>query len=56
VVVEPDLGDGSGVEAKLGIEGDAHGGGLEDFRFRNPRSGIPRREIRALAEIFERNS
>src|SRR3954466_13601864 len=30
-------------------------GGLEDFRVGNPRSGIPRGEIRALAEIFERN-
>src|SRR4051795_12905900 len=30
-------------------------GGLEDFRVGNPRSGIPQGEIRALAEIFERN-
>src|SRR3954449_6004191 len=32
------------------------GGGLEDFRVGDPRSGIPRGEIRALAEIFERNT
>ena len=42
VVVEPDLGDGGGVEAKLGIEGDAHGGGLEDLRIGDPSQGFPR--------------
>jgi hypothetical protein len=31
-------------------------GGLEDLGVGDPRSGIPPGEIRALAEIFERNS
>src|SRR3954471_1081864 len=54
VVVESDLGDGRGVEAKLGIEGDAHGRWTRRFSRREPKiRDSPGRDTRPGGDLRE---
>jgi hypothetical protein len=56
VVVESDVGDGCGVDAKLGIEGDSHGGWIRRFPLWEPQiRNSPQRDThpgRNLREEF----
>ena len=54
VVVESDVGDGCGVEVKLGIEGDSHGGWTRRFSLWEPEiRDSPQRDTRPGRNLRE---